>query len=231
MNIHEIFNECHISFLEDKSEEWLLNRKRGIGGSDVAVILGINKYKSAYDLYMEKKGSTVQHVTNEAIEKGNREESPLIDLFFANYKDYQKIDTKNISLKSKKYNFMMASLDSAFIDEEGRKCILEIKTTTIRRKEDRRDWGYYDEYEEKYIERIPQQYFCQILHYLIVTGFDRAIVYAHIDYAYKQDSEIVVREVNREDVLSDMEYIVEKEKKFWDDFENNIPPPFIGFNY
>lgn len=231
MKVNDFFSDCEVSFLEDKSEEWLLNRKRGIGGSDVASILGISGYKSAYDLYIEKKGSTVQHVTNEAIEKGNRMETPLIDLFFAKHKNYKWINTKDISLKSKKYDFMMASLDSAFIDELGHKCILEIKTTTIQNAKMRKEWGYYDEYEGRYIELIPQQYYCQVLHYLIVTGFDKAVVYAHLDYVYKQDSEIVVREVNREDVLSDMEYIVEKEKKFWDDFENNIPPPFIGFNY
>lgn len=231
MNINEFFNSCHVVSLKDKSEEWLLNRKYGIGGSDVASILGISKYKTAYELYMEKKGSTVQKITNEAIERGNRMESPLIDLFFAKYQNYQKVDTKNISLKSKKFDFMNANLDSAFFDEAGHKCILEIKTTTIRTKEMRKEWGYYDEYEERYIERVPQQYYCQILHYLIVTGFDKAVVYAHLDYAYRDDSEIVTRVVNRDDVISDMEYIVAEEKKFWDDFLNNIPPAFIKFNF
>lgn len=231
MNKIEFFSNCDVTIVHDKSEEWLLNRKRGIGGSDVSSILGISRYKSAYDLYTEKKGSAIQHITNEAIEKGNRMEGPLIDLFFAKHKNYQRINTKDISLKSKKYNFMMASLDGAFFDEHENKCILEIKTTTIQSKQMRREWGYYDDYKEEYIELIPQQYYCQVLHYLIVTGFNKAIVYAHLDYAYKDDSEIITRVINREDVLSDMEYIVEKEKKFWDDFKNNAPPPFIGFNY
>lgn len=231
MKVNEFFDNCDVSFLEDKSEKWLLNRKRGIGGSDVASILGISKYKSVYDLYMEKKGNTVQHITNEAIEKGNRMEEPLINLFFAKHKKYQKVNTKNISLKSKKHDFMMASLDSSFIDELGHKCILEIKTTTIQNAKMRKEWGYYDEYEERYIELIPQQYYCQVLHYLIVTGFDKAVVYAHLDYSYKEDSEIIERTINKEDVLNDIEYIVEQEKKFWDDFKNNTPPPFIGFSY
>ena len=231
MNKIEFFSNCDVTIVHEKSDEWLLNRKRGIGGSDVASILGISKYKSTYDLYMEKKGSAIQHITNEAIEKGNRMEGPLIDLFFAKHKNYQKISTKDISLRSKEHCFMMASLDSAFIDEQGKKCILEIKTTTIQNTKMRKEWGYYDDYKEEYIELIPQQYYCQVLHYLVVTGFDKAIVYAHLDYAYKDDSEVITRVINREDVLSDMEYIVEKEKKFWDDFKNNVPPPFIGFNY
>lgn len=230
MNINEFFNNCNVTFLQDKSEEWLLNRKKGIGGSDVAAILGVSRYKTPHDLYVEKKNNTVQHITNEAIEKGNRMETPLIDLFFAKYKNYQKINTKDISLRSKEYGFMMASLDSAFLDELGHKCILETKTTTIQNAKMRKEWGYYDDYKEEYIELIPQQYYCQALHYLIVTGFQKVIVYAHIDYAYKEDSEVLTRVVNREDVLSDIEYIIQKETKFWNDFINNVPPPFIG-NY
>lgn len=230
MNKIEFFNNCNVISLQDKSEEWLLNRKKGIGGSDVAAILGVSRYKTPHDLYVEKKNNTVQHITNEAIEKGNRMETPLIDLFFAKYKNYQKINTKDISLRSKEYGFMMASLDSAFLDELGHKCILETKTTTIQNAKMRKEWGYYDDYKEEYIELIPQQYYCQALHYLIVTGFQKVIVYAHIDYAYKEDSEVLTRVVNREDVLSDIEYIIQKETKFWNDFINNVPPPFIG-NY
>ncbi|MDU4479989.1 YqaJ viral recombinase family protein, partial [Clostridium sp.] len=38
------------------NEEWLEWRKKGIGGSDVATICGLNKYKSALELWMEKRG-------------------------------------------------------------------------------------------------------------------------------------------------------------------------------
>ncbi|MFU1875596.1 YqaJ viral recombinase family protein, partial [Enterococcus faecium] len=37
-------------------QEWLVDRKRGIGGSDVSTILGLNKYKSVYQLWLEKTG-------------------------------------------------------------------------------------------------------------------------------------------------------------------------------
>ena len=38
--------------------DWLRYRTMGIGGSDVAVIAGINHYKSAYQLWLEKTGQT-----------------------------------------------------------------------------------------------------------------------------------------------------------------------------
>ena len=35
-------------------EEWLSYRRRGIGGSDVAAILGISPFRTARDLYYDK---------------------------------------------------------------------------------------------------------------------------------------------------------------------------------
>jgi len=37
-------------------EEWLEERKNGIGGSDAATILGLNPYKTNIDLWEEKTG-------------------------------------------------------------------------------------------------------------------------------------------------------------------------------
>lgn len=44
------------STLEMTHDEWLLDRLKGIGGSDVATILGLNQYKSVYQLWLEKTG-------------------------------------------------------------------------------------------------------------------------------------------------------------------------------
>ena len=37
-------------------EEWLAYRRRGIGGSDVAAIMGISPFRTARDLYFDKRG-------------------------------------------------------------------------------------------------------------------------------------------------------------------------------
>ena len=36
--------------------EWLKYRTQGIGGSDVSIIAGINPFRSAYQLWLEKTG-------------------------------------------------------------------------------------------------------------------------------------------------------------------------------
>ncbi|HQE50274.1 MAG TPA: YqaJ viral recombinase family protein, partial [Fervidobacterium sp.] len=41
---------------EITQEEWLQFRKRGIGGSDISAILGLNPWKSPLALYYDKVG-------------------------------------------------------------------------------------------------------------------------------------------------------------------------------
>lgn len=234
INVHEFFDQCHVYETVDKSDEWLKQRKTGIGGSEVAVILNLSKYKTPYQLFMEKKGNAIEHITNAAIEKGNRLEQPLIDVFYALHPEYTPVDTKHISLKSKEYAFMNANLDSAFLDESGDKAILEIKTTTIQNKKMLNEWGYWDKEQEKWIEIIPEPYYCQILHYMITTKIKRVVVYAQLDFEYRKDRKgQETREVDIywDDHIDDINYIIQEEKKFWEDFENNIPPPFMQMNF
>lgn len=231
INVHEFFDQCHVYETVDKSDEWLKQRKTGIGGSEVAVILNLSKYKTPYQLFMEKKGNAIEHITNAAIEKGNRLEQPLIDVFYALHPEYTPVDTKHISLKSKEYAFMNANLDSAFLDESGDKAILEIKTTTIQNKNMLNEWGYWDNEQQVWIEKIPDSYYCQVLHYMATTKIKHAVVYALLDFAYKSGQETREVHIYWDDALSDMDLIIQEEKKFWKRLEDNDPPPFMQMNF
>lgn len=231
VNLQEFFNQCHIYQTEDKSEEWLKQRRTGIGGSEASIILNINQYKTPYQLFMEKKGNAVEHITNAAIEKGNRLEQPLIDVFFALHPEYVQVDTKHISLKSKIHTFMNANLDSAFLDKDNEKCILEIKSTTIQNKKMLNEWGYWDSEQGIWVDKIPDVYYCQVLHYMVVTGFRHAVVYALLDFSYKSGQETREVHIYYDDVLDDMKLIIDEEQKFWNRLENNEPPPFMRMNF
>lgn len=64
-------------------EEWLRYRKQGIGGSDVAAILGISKWNSAISLWLNKTNQTEDDTQeNEAMEWGTIME-PVIRNHFA----------------------------------------------------------------------------------------------------------------------------------------------------
>lgn len=47
------------STVEMSREEWLLSRQKGIGGSDAAVVLGLSKWKTPFELWLEKTGQVL----------------------------------------------------------------------------------------------------------------------------------------------------------------------------
>ncbi len=223
-NVNEFFSNCEVrNFKDDK--EWHKLRSHGIGGSEAGIILNVNNYKTPYQLWSEKTGLTKREfITSEAIEKGNRLEQPLIDVFEGIYKDTYKVyNTKDISLKSKKIPFMIGNLDGALEDSEGKKGVLEIKTTTIQ------NWSMMDNWKD---DTIPMTYYCQVLHYLIVTGFDYVVLYALLDFPWmneghgKQETRIYI--INKDDVQEDMDMIIDKEKEFWDMVLNKKAPDILN---
>ena len=222
LNYEAFFNECEVIHIKNE-EHWHQLRATGIGGSDVGVLINESKYKIPFQLYQEKVGEVKpEFITNDAIEKGNRLEQPLVDVFKALYPQYQLIDTKDISLKSKEYAFMNANLDGALIALDGRKGVLEIKSTTIQNMKMLEQWKK---------DTIPISYYCQCLHYLATTKFDFCILYAILDFPWKgdlgqQETRVVI--INREDVQEDIDLITTNEKEFWGRIEEKDPPPFLS---
>src|SRR5690606_38820092 len=64
----------------DRSE-WLEWRKKGIGGSDAAAIVGLDKYRSAFDVYAEKVGLKAEEPDNEAMRQGRDLEQYVAERF------------------------------------------------------------------------------------------------------------------------------------------------------
>jgi len=63
-------------------EDWLEERSRGIGGSDAGAILGLNAYKSAWQLWAEKTGRIEDTFTgNLATRIGQALERPIAELY------------------------------------------------------------------------------------------------------------------------------------------------------
>ena len=202
-------------------QHWLYERTKGIGGSDAGIILNQSKYKTRFELWEEKTGRRkVPFITNESIELGNTLEPVLIDLFGKTHKEYQVIDTKEISLVSKKYCYLRANLDGALINQEGLKGVLEIKTTTIQNKSMMEEWK----------GQVPQTYYCQILHYLNVTGFDYAILFAWINFPYWGKAELKEYFFSAHDpqIQEDMKYLLKEEKRFWKEVQNGVSTEFIN---
>jgi putative phage-type endonuclease len=63
------------------SDAWHAGRLTGIGGSDIAAIMGLDKYSSPMRVYLDKIGVPSEVVENEAMEWGTRTESIVADKF------------------------------------------------------------------------------------------------------------------------------------------------------
>ena len=58
-----------ISTLNLSKEDWLRYRKCGITGTDAGAILGVNPYRSAFQVYCDKNSETIENIDNEAMRR------------------------------------------------------------------------------------------------------------------------------------------------------------------
>lgn len=202
-------------------EEWLKERKKGIGGSDAATILGLNPYKDNIKLWEEKTGRRQAEDISEKeyVKYGTNAEDLLRELFKLDYPKYEVRHDENTIIKHPKYPFLFASLDGTLIDKEtGEMGILEIKTTNILQSMQKEKWK----------EKIPDNYYCQVLHYLNVTGYSFVILKAQLKYDYDGEIKLDTRhyKILKEEVAEDMKMLEEKEIEFWTKYvETGIRPP------
>ena len=115
-----------------------------------------------------------------------------------------------------KYPWAHASLDGWLMDADGRMGILEIKTTEILQSMQREKWNH----------RIPDNYYIQILHYLMVTEFDFAVLKAQLKSCFGDDVYLQTKhyKIERRDVVGDIEYLRDAEEKFWQMVQDGRKP-------
>ncbi|MDE6678237.1 MAG: YqaJ viral recombinase family protein [Ruminococcus sp.] len=202
-------------------EEWLKIRRRGIGGSDAGSAVGMNAYKSNVQLWREKTGREVPEDISDkpAVKFGKQAEKHLREIYrLENPENVVKYSEFGMYF-SESMPFMFATLDGEVTTPDGLRGILEIKTTTIQNT---RQWNEWD-------DRIPDSYYIQVLHQLACTGFDFAVVMAYIRYTKDGESRSQIRQysIERQQVLTDIEWLKEKEKNFWKYVTENRTPPLI----
>ena len=198
--------------------EWLDYRRRGIGGSDAAAVLGISPFWTARDLYYDKVGIVSAADDREnwvALEVGTLLE-PLVARIFAK-KTGLKVYQRKCIFQHPLYPWMLADLDYLVELTDGKTAILEVKTTNYNAKG--KWWRNGD-------EAVPVYYESQGRHYMAVMNLDR--VYYCCLYGNSED-EVLIRHIDR-----DMDYeleLISLEHDFW---ENNIlsksPPPYLEDN-
>lgn len=206
--------------LKDRAE-WLEARKNRIGGSDAACIVGMNPYRSNVELWEIKTGQVeAEDISDKPYVKyGSEAEQHLRELFKLDFPQYKVSYVEDNMWLNSKYPFAHASLDGWLEDEKGRRGVLEIKTTNILQSMQREKWN----------NRIPDNYYIQVLHYLMVTEFDFAVLKAQLKYDYDGDIFLTTKHylIEREEVQEDIDFLEKAERKFFECIKEDRKPNLV----
>jgi putative phage-type endonuclease len=201
--------------------EWLERRSSYIGGSEAACIVGMNPYQTNVDLWELKTGRRqAEDISgNPYVRYGTEAEAFLRELFRLDYPQYTVGYVENNMWLNSEYPFAHASLDGWLTDSYGRKGVLEIKTTTIQNSAMKERWN----------NRIPDNYYIQVLHYLFVTGFDFAILKAQLKWDYGGEVMCQTKHyyIDREEVADDISLLIEAEQKFCEYLVSDKRPALV----
>lgn len=218
--------------------EWLKERTKGIGGSDVATVLGLNPYKTPLELWEEKTGKTAGKDAGQAAYWGTVLEDVVAKEF--SQRTGMKIQKVNFMLSKGEDDWMRGNIDRAIINPDiaGRVSVLkpekaaeagrllstniglECKTANSFMVD---QWGDSQEAEivaGKVVtdHKIPLYYETQIQWYMAVTGIETFYVAVLIG-----GQDFRMYEVKRDEDVIDA--IVSKCRDFWENHVlKDIPP-------
>lgn len=137
-------------------EDWLRERRKSIGGSDAAAILGLSPWASPYTVWADKTGRLPEQEETEAMRIGTDLEEYVANRF--EQETGKWVRRWPYITRNSDYPFAHANIDRRV---DGESALLECKTTSSL---DLKQFRGVD---------FPERYYCQCVHYLAVTGYER----------------------------------------------------------
>lgn len=186
-------------------KKWLEARREGIGGSDASVIVGLNRWKSPFQLWLEKTGKAEAEDLsgNEYVYWGKVLEEAVANRFCE--LTGKKVQRRGL-LQMDKYPYIRASVDRMVVGENAG---LECKTCN----------GFAaKEWED---DEVPAAYYVQCQHYMMVTGCERWYIAVLIG-----GNHFVWKEIPRSD--SEIDILLQAEIDFWHKVESGVMPEVDG---
>lgn len=183
----------------DDEGGWLDLRREGVGGSDVAPIMGLSPWTSPLEVWMDKTGLREHEDISgrESVAMGTELEATVLDMYRRRHPD-RRATRSNAVLRSLARPWAQASLDGVVRDPDMGWGVLEIKTGSR---------------ESEWADGVPIHYLCQVTHYMSVTGYGFADVAALIgDHGLHYHEYRVVLDAD------DAEAVSAAVDGFWNDF-------------
>lgn len=194
--------------MSSASQQWLQDRRGGIGGSQAAAILNLSPWQSALALYCDKVGLTrIEDAEPDWLYWGKALEPAIAERYaketgrkLHNFGEY-------FINRSEKYPWMCCTIDRGIYETEGKigPGILSIKNVAGFKKT---EWA----------DEPPVHYQIQLQHEMIVLDLkwgSFAVLFNGQEFGWF--------DVERNDRFC--EYLIEQERLFWDRVQRQDPPP------
>lgn len=200
-----------INIADLSKEEWIEARKPFLGASEIGAALGLNPYRTAYDLWREKIGDPtyIPFTGNDFTTWGNRLEDTIAQGFAEDY-GYKIMRDNKIRIHDN--GIQSCSLDRVIVKVEGKNTpgILEIKNMS--------QYSYDKMLKDD--NDIPLHYYCQHQQQFAITGYEWGFFVMLVG-----GNNLVVKEM-----VPDPKYIKTMEDyavNWWNSYVvTKIPPPY-----
>jgi putative phage-type endonuclease len=143
----------------ENREKWLEVRKTYLGGSDLGAIVGVNRDKTALDVYLEKTSEHFEETNNDATYWG----SVLEDVVAQEYSKRVNlpVEVETTLLRHPEHEFLAANIDRWVGNKEY---VLECKTAGFMMS---KEWG------EEGSDSIPESYLVQVAYYAAICDVQK----------------------------------------------------------
>jgi putative phage-type endonuclease len=188
-------------------EQWLAHRREGIGGSDIAKVVGLSRWGNALTVYADKIGTAEPQEQNELMYWGHQLEDVVAREFA--HRTGLKVRRVNAILQHPEHSWALANIDRMILCPERGKGILECKNVGFFQT---KDWRNEDD-EIK----MPDEYLLQVQWYLAVTGLPHGYGAALIG-----GQRFVFTEVERDEELC--AYLLKIGGEFWQMVQDRTIP-------
>jgi putative phage-type endonuclease len=199
----ETFNSAlNLGVFESGSPEWHDLRSRGIGGSEIGTIMGLNPWESAFALWAKRTGQIPDPpLTGWSIRFGKAFEQPVLELWAEEHPEYEVFLTG--TWQHPKYDYILANPDAlAKHRETGEWIVVEVKTS-------RGTWG-----------EDPPNYVAQVLHYMTVLHLKKSVIVAVAGWNFEE------RWVDFDEFQADAQLAAAT--RFWNHLQNVEKPEWDG---
>lgn len=190
-------------------EEWLAGRHAGIGASEAAAVLGLSRYKSPLEVYLEKIGELGPQDDSERMYWGRKLEAIIAQEYSIRTGLKVNLNEDYTVLVHPDHEWMRCTLDAIAHDSEKGPGNVQCKNVD---RFSAHEWA----------DGVPEEYLIQVMHEMAVAGFNWGCLAVLIGgnqfkaYEFERDNELI-------------DLIIEHEGNFWkENVMKKIPPSATG---